>query len=265
MWALRAQCWKEAGREPGGCGPKRLESTEKFWKFFRTWGKLWSKSWGSWVGLSQWSQSVSKGDEIPSQHRVLIQQEGQSRNCCLWAAGSLAPSASESSAEEWVWFTTTHQEPLELGFCSQFWRRDEFIPWNLGWVAGMDLLQLRSSHLLFSLLEPSNPKFGMHRTENIFGLFNEPQWGVGKGEPKGNQAGESQLSTTFTKLFLKTPRQGRASCWGVGSINLCRTGFMENVLNFLNPQLFQMSSITDRIFPRAFQTLYEACSCLHSN
>lgn len=32
-------------------------------------------------GLSQWSESVSKGNETPSQQRVLIQQEGQSRNC----------------------------------------------------------------------------------------------------------------------------------------------------------------------------------------
>lgn len=28
-------CWKEAGREPVRYGSKRLESTEKLWKFFR--------------------------------------------------------------------------------------------------------------------------------------------------------------------------------------------------------------------------------------
>lgn len=28
-------CWKEAGREPVGYGSKRLESTEKLWKFSR--------------------------------------------------------------------------------------------------------------------------------------------------------------------------------------------------------------------------------------
>lgn len=98
--------------------------------------------------------------------------------------------------------------------------------------------------------------------------FMSQSGGWEKENPKGSRQDNPNYPQLSPNYSLKLPARAEhqlSLLLGCGSVNLFRTGFMENVLNFLNPQLFQMSSITDRIFPRAFQTLDEACSCLHSN
>lgn len=169
---------------------------------------------------------------------------------------------------EWVWFTTHHQEkwlppgltqPLELGLLLP-------IPVE-GWVHPMKpRVNGRdgsgccwgADKLLFPQLEWSILKSGMHSPENVSGLFNEalePNEGWGKENPKGTgqeNLNYLQLSPSYSLKLPARAEHQLSICWDAGSINLCRVGFMENVPNFLNPQLFQMSSIADRIFSKGF-------------
>lgn len=152
MWALGAQLL-ERGRE-GACGIwfQTVGEHRKALGILQGLRKtLWNESWGTWLegdfhsGLKAFPKGIkrfpSKGDVNPAgkaeQELMSVNQSQPDSEWkweqCLWnECGSPHTTRRSGFPPDWrsLW---------SLGCCSQFRWRDEFIPWNPGWMAGMDL------------------------------------------------------------------------------------------------------------------------------